>query len=77
VVVGSTNFTTELGAAYVFTRAGTTWTQTQELTDTSIHEFGYSVSLSGGTVVVGGDTFEVEIELLMDPEHLGQLDVVF
>jgi hypothetical protein len=56
-VVGSYNYTTEQGAAYVFTRSGTTWTQAQELTPTPpLLEFGFSVALSGSTVVVGGNT---------------------
>lgn len=49
------------GAAYLFVRSGTTWTQRQKLL--SPHEgphgmryekFGYSVALSGETVLVGG-----------------------
>ena len=56
------------GAAYVFTRNGTVWTQQQELTapDGAAHDhFGVSVSLSGDTVVVsapakavGANTFQ-------------------
>ena len=44
------------GAAYVFTRSGTTWTQQQKLTASDgsfINEFGISVSVSGDTAVVG------------------------
>ena len=44
------------GAAYVFVRSGTTWTQQQKLTaaDADTHDrFGESVSLDGDTVVVG------------------------
>jgi alpha-tubulin suppressor-like RCC1 family protein len=44
------------GAAYVFLRSGTTWTQQAYLkasnTET-VDRFGYSVSISGDTVVVG------------------------
>ena len=44
------------GAAYVFTRSGTTWTQQSKLLP-SVSEtydyFGYSVAISGDTVVVG------------------------
>ena len=44
------------GAAYVFTRSGTTWSQQAYLkasnTDT-LDEFGYSVAISGDTVVIG------------------------
>jgi hypothetical protein len=44
------------GAAYVFTRSGTTWTEQRKLTalDGGASEgFGRSVAISGGTVVVG------------------------
>jgi hypothetical protein len=48
--------TGQQGAAYVFTRSGTTWTQQQKLTasDAAIgDEFGVSIAVSGDTVVVG------------------------
>ncbi len=50
------------GAAYVFTRAGTVWTQQQKLTATDAgisDEFGYSVAVEGNTAVIGArtDTF--------------------
>jgi FG-GAP repeat protein/IPT/TIG domain-containing protein len=44
------------GAAYVFTRSGTTWTEQQKLTasDASIGvDFGYSVDVSGDIIMVG------------------------
>ena len=44
------------GAAYVFVRSGTTWTQQQELTASdcaSSDVFGTSVSVSGNTVLIG------------------------
>ncbi|MBI5773279.1 MAG: cadherin domain-containing protein, partial [Verrucomicrobia bacterium] len=44
------------GAAYVFTRSGTTWTQQAYLKASNTGEldyFGYSVAVSGDTVVVG------------------------
>jgi hypothetical protein len=44
------------GAAYVFTRSGSTWTQQAKLTASggiAGDEFGYSVALSGSTAVVG------------------------
>ena len=46
----------EAGAAYVFTRSGTTWIQQQKLTAAdaaSSDNFGYSVGVSGDTVIVG------------------------
>jgi hypothetical protein len=47
---------TSQGAAYVFTRNGTTWSQQQELTASDGAGgdwFGYSVALSGTNVVIG------------------------
>ncbi len=44
------------GAAYVFTRSGTTWTQQQKLTandGAADDEFGISVAISGDAVAVG------------------------
>src|SRR6185295_1509282 len=44
------------GAAYIFVRSGTTWSQQQKLTasDGAAGDFfGYSVGISGGTVIVG------------------------
>lgn len=48
--------TAEEGSAYVFTRSGTVWSQQQKLTaaDAATSDnFGYSVSVSGDTIVVG------------------------
>jgi uncharacterized membrane protein len=48
------------GAAYVFVRSGTTWTQQAYLKASnteSLDRFGYAVAVSGDTVVVGA-TFE-------------------
>ncbi len=47
---------TSQGSAYVFTRSGTNWTQQQKLTSSdgaAGDVFGYSVSISGDTIVVG------------------------
>jgi LPXTG-site transpeptidase (sortase) family protein len=53
---GFDNSMNQAGAAYVFTRSGTTWSQQAYLkasnTETS-DQFGYSVAVSGDTVVVG------------------------
>jgi hypothetical protein len=52
------NLASNAGAAYVFTRSGTTWSQQAYLkasnTDSFDH-FGTSVAVSGDTVVVGAD----------------------
>lgn len=47
---------TNRGAAYVYTRSGTTWTQQQKLTASdgvNNDWFGYSVAIDGDTVVIG------------------------
>ncbi len=52
----SNNNTLDSGAAYVFLRSGTTWSQQAYLkaSNTDVHdEFSYSVTVSGDTVVVG------------------------
>jgi hypothetical protein len=62
-VVGSVYDEDRTGSAYVFTRAGSTWTQQQKLTasDAAIEDaFGVSVSIDGDTIAVGAgwkDTF--------------------
>ena len=59
IVVGATPTTsarTRPGSACVFTRSGTTWTPQQTLTaaDGAAGDyFGYSVAISGDTIVVG------------------------
>ncbi len=50
------NSATEAGAAYVFVRNGTTWVQQAYLKASNAEErdrFGYSVAISGETIVVG------------------------
>ena len=50
---------TDSGAAYVFVRSGTTWSQQAYLKASNTganDQFGYSVAVSGGTVVVGAFT---------------------
>jgi hypothetical protein len=57
VVAGAPGESADSGAAYVFVRNGTNWTQQAYLkasnTDDWSDHFGVSVSVSGGTVVVG------------------------
>ena len=53
---GSGDPKSNAGAAYVFTRFGATWTEQQILraSDTQANDvFGWSVSIDGGTIVVG------------------------
>jgi len=55
-LVGARRKAISQGAAYVFTRSGTTWTQQQRLVpdDAAAGDFiGESVALTGGTAVVG------------------------
>jgi len=52
------------GSAYVFTRSGTSWSQQAKLAaaDSATHDvFGWSVALSGDTVVIGAPTSIVEL----------------
>ena len=52
------NSAADSGAAYVFVRSGTNWTQQAYLkaSNTGVEDyFGYSVAVSGDTVVVGAD----------------------
>ena len=52
------NSASKSGAAYVFTRNGTTWSQQAYLKASNTEAgdfFGYAVSLSGDTLVVGAD----------------------
>ena len=60
VVVGApfddVGFSVNQGSAYVFIRSGTTWSQQRHLTaadGAANFQFGYSVTISGDTVVVG------------------------
>jgi hypothetical protein len=51
------------GSAYVFTRTGTTWSEQAKLTASDgarLDQFGYSVGVSGDTVVVGASPWEDE-----------------
>ena len=52
------NGNTDEGAAYIFTGGGSAWSLAQELTETTVEGssqdyFGYSVAISGSTVLVG------------------------
>jgi uncharacterized repeat protein (TIGR01451 family) len=56
VVVGAGWKDTFIGAAYIYTRSGTTWTQEAKINasdGTNGNEFGMAVSISGDTVAVG------------------------
>jgi hypothetical protein len=68
------NFKTyDLGAAYVFVRSGTTWSEQDKLTasdGTSSDDFGISVALDGDTALVGsygdgdnGDSFLPDLDI--------------
>jgi len=63
IVVGAKGDNEDTGAAYVFERVGTTWTQDQKLFASDPDQddaFGVSVSVSGGTVVVGAFSNDAE-----------------
>jgi hypothetical protein len=52
-VIGAPGADSGTGAAYVFTRSGSTWSQQAELTTSGTVGAGRSVAISGSTVVVG------------------------
>ncbi len=55
-IIGAPGDNEWTGAAYIFTRTGTTWTQQAKLTAVGgivADEFGFSVALSGDTAVIG------------------------
>jgi hypothetical protein len=55
-VVGAPHKNSRIGAAYVFERSGTKWSQQAKLTtsnESTAVEFGASVAISGSTVLVG------------------------
>ncbi|MEK7830022.1 MAG: FG-GAP repeat protein, partial [Acidobacteriota bacterium] len=56
IVVGASGQNSSHGAAYVFVRSGTSWSQQQKLVDGALiaqDSFGYAVAISGDTIVVG------------------------
>jgi hypothetical protein len=60
-LVGAPGANSRWGAAYVFTRSGTTWTQQKRLVapDGSMWDFfGCSVGLSGNTAVIGAQQYD-------------------
>jgi len=70
VVVGTSwhdaNATTDQGAAYVFVRNGTTWSQQAQLVaadGASQDRFGYSVALDGETALVGAPYDDVDSDV--------------
>jgi autotransporter-associated beta strand protein len=57
-VIGAPGFNAGHGAAYVFVRSGTQWTQQRKLTVPGANDFGLggSVSLAGNTAVIGASS---------------------
>ncbi|HZO13111.1 MAG TPA: FG-GAP repeat protein, partial [Polyangiaceae bacterium] len=56
LVVGANNATSSLGAAYVFVRSGTVWSEQQKLTASDGQpqdQFGIAVAIAGDTLVAG------------------------
>src|SRR5262245_4522665 len=63
VVIGATNANFYRGAAYVFARSGTTWTQQQILTASDggdFDQFGLSVTINGNTVAIGAPNADID-----------------
>ena len=60
IVIGAYQANRDEGAAYIFTRTGNTWTETQKLTaqNNQLPEsFGFSVLIEGDTIIVGSPNF--------------------
>jgi hypothetical protein len=58
VVIGAYHHNSDTGAAYVFTRSGTAWSEQAELTasdGTADDQFGYSVAISKTTAIIGAN----------------------
>ncbi len=55
IIAGAADADSLRGAAYIFVRSGTTWTEQQKLftTETNTGKFGDSVAISGDTVAIG------------------------
>lgn len=65
------------GAAYVFTRSGTTWTQQHYLKAAQVNDadnFGAAVAVSNGTVVVGADLEDSSLPAAGSPPDEASLD---
>ena len=83
VIVGADGEDTggsEAGAAYIFTRSGTTWTETQKIrasNTSTTAQFGYSVSISsdGNTAIVGA-AFEDPSELDVGAAYIYAAEVI-
>jgi hypothetical protein len=63
-VCSSPNCTPDVGAAYVFARSGTTWTEEQKLSSASLQSeahFGQTVALSGTTLVAASPWHGVNV----------------
>jgi hypothetical protein len=56
VATGHTSFSAK-GAAYIFTRSGTTWTQVKRLeaSDAAQNDYNDEIDFSGGTIVMGAN----------------------
>jgi len=66
----------DIGAAYIFKRTGTTWSQTAQLTPTdgsSSDNFAYDVSISGNYAIVGS-TNDDDIDSNCGSAYLYQRD---
>ena len=67
LVAGAHNdddYGSQAGAAYIFTRNGTVWTQLQKLTSSDAGElklFGYTVAISGDTILVGAHGWDMAV----------------
>jgi hypothetical protein len=58
-IIGSWMANSDVGAAYVFVRSGTTWTEQQKLAgQVAAGQFGYSVALQDNEAIIGANANE-------------------
>ena len=80
IVVGATAWDfigdDNAGAAYIFTRNGTGWTQQTELNGGSAYNFGIAVDISGDTIIIGARGADVESTPRAGAAYVYRLDCV-
>jgi hypothetical protein len=61
-IVGASSKDTSKGAAYIYTRSGTTWTQQANFAGEATQDnFGFSVSISGDYAIVGAQRGDADV----------------
>ena len=80
IVVGATAWdffaADDAGAAYIFTRSDTVWTEQTELQGASSYNFGIAVDISGNSVLIGARGADVESTARTGAAYVYRLDCV-